>query len=126
MKSTKHIKVNVPLPRFTDRSRHGINLLAAAVHEVGHALGMQHSRKKSSIMYKLYHKYKGKDIKLDSDDIKGIKKLYRIRPNDRGNPNCKDKNRRLCEQYKEDGYCVPAFKDVMKKYCQFTCDLCDS
>ena len=77
-------------------------------------------------MYKLYRKYRGKDIELDSDDIKGIKKLYRIRPSDRGNPNCKDKNRRMCEHYKEMGYCAPEYKAVMKEYCQFTCDLCDS
>ena len=110
--------------RFTDGSKQGINLLSVAVHEVGHALGLRHSKKKSSVMYKLYQKYRGKNIKLDSDDIKAIKELYSIDPSDRGGVKCKDKDQRTCVQYKKEGYCQ--FKDIMKKFCQFTCDLCDS
>ena len=120
---TSQLKCSFP-PRFTDGSKRGINLLSAAVHEVGHALGLGHSKKKSSVMYKLYQKYRGKNIKLDSDDIKGIKELYRTHPSDREGVKCKDKDRRTCVQYKKEGYCQ--FKDIMKKFCKFTCDLCDS
>ena len=76
-------------------------------------------------MYKLYRKYKDKDIALGSDDIKGIQELYRTHPMDRGNPNCKDKNLRMCIVYKKEGYCKPDYEEIMKEFCQFTCDLCE-
>ena len=48
-----------------------------AVHEIGHALGLEHSSKEKAIMNALYKGYNGySDIQLDSDDIDGIKALY--------------------------------------------------
>jgi predicted Zn-dependent protease len=46
-----------------------------AVHEIGHALGLEHSSKEHAVMNALYKEYNG-DIQLDSDDIDGIKALY--------------------------------------------------
>lgn len=52
----------------------GYNLKWAAVHELGHALGLKHSRVKNSIMNPLY---KTRDnLHLNTDDIKGIQRLY--------------------------------------------------
>lgn len=47
-----------------------------ALHEIGHALGLEHSSKENTVMNALYKEYKGYDIQLDSDDIDGIKALY--------------------------------------------------
>ena len=113
-------------PRFTDKSTRGTNLFASVVHEVGHALGMRHSEKKSSVMYRLSKKYTGKDITLDAEDIKRIRKLYRIHRTDRANAKCKDKNSGMCAAYKEHGYCSPDYKDVMEQNCPWSCGYCDS
>ncbi|XP_050211949.1 metalloendoproteinase 1-like [Mercurialis annua] len=53
-----------------------INLYTVTLHEIGHALGLDHSTDKSAIMYPsiMYGQIKN----LGQDDIQGIRKLYNI------------------------------------------------
>ena len=50
------------------------NLLWVATHEIGHALGLDHSDKRSAIMYQ-YYSFEGM-VRLDIDDIQAIQALY--------------------------------------------------
>ena len=59
---------------FTDSTAQGISLLANAVHEFGHALGLDHSGVQSAVMYAFYTP--GKAANLDQDDINGIRAIY--------------------------------------------------
>ena len=51
-----------------------------AIHEIGHALGMDHSAFTTADMYAYYNNQKQS---LTSDDITGIQGVYGARPNDR-------------------------------------------
>ena len=62
---------------FTEQSNIGINLYAIAIHEIGRALGLDHSFKDSSVMHPVYKGY-DPNIKLDTDDINAIQTLYGI------------------------------------------------
>lgn len=61
---------------FTLKSRRGKNLYWVALHEFGHALGLDHTNTKGTVMYPFYQSYKGQNMDLDEDDIKGIQYLY--------------------------------------------------
>uniref|UniRef100_A0A915HZK8 Peptidase metallopeptidase domain-containing protein n=1 Tax=Romanomermis culicivorax TaxID=13658 RepID=A0A915HZK8_ROMCU len=50
-------------------------LLSTAAHEIGHSLGLGHSKVQNSLMYP-YYKYDMKEVKLEYDDIMGIQALY--------------------------------------------------
>ena len=60
---------------WTIESRQGTDLLWVAVHEFGHALGLDHSSVRGSIMFPWYQGY-NPDFKLTEDDIRGIRQLY--------------------------------------------------
>lgn len=58
-------------------SSKGKSLQYVAVHELGHSLGLYHSKDVNAIMFPYYKMPKvGEKIKLGNDDIKGIQALY--------------------------------------------------
>lgn len=61
---------------WTDKSYSGKNLFYVTVHELGHALGIRHSTVRNSVMYPIYRRY-NPNFRLDNDDIRAIKSLYR-------------------------------------------------
>lgn len=56
----------------------GTNLFLTAVHELGHALGLNHSQNRKSIMfpYIINHYHNQNAFHLSADDIRGIQSLY--------------------------------------------------
>jgi hypothetical protein len=52
-----------------------VDLFSVTVHELGHSLGLMHSNIPDAIMFPYYRGY-SKSIKLHSDDIVAIRKLY--------------------------------------------------
>jgi matrixin len=49
------------------------DLYTVAAHEIGHALGMDHSSSTTAVMYPVYN---GADIFLGPDDIAGVRSIY--------------------------------------------------
>lgn len=47
-----------------------------AAHEIGHALGLDHSRFPQSVMHMIVHSMVEESFQLHEDDIKGIQNLY--------------------------------------------------
>jgi len=85
---------------FTYKSKQGKNLLWVATHEIGHSLGLEHSRNRAAVMYPWYTGY-NPDMKLLDDDILGIQTLYGSRskpapvhPN--AKPTLPPKNKGVC------------------------------
>ncbi|XP_041662188.1 matrix metalloproteinase-20 [Cheilinus undulatus] len=54
----------------------GYSLFAVAAHELGHSLGLTHSRDPSAIMYPNYRSKSNTQYSLSKDDVLGIQTLY--------------------------------------------------
>ncbi|XP_056592049.1 matrix metallopeptidase 30 [Triplophysa dalaica] len=60
-------------------SPQGINLLLVAAHEFGHALGLDHSKDRTALMYPNYQYVNTNGYKLPRDDRLGVQALYGVR-----------------------------------------------
>ncbi|CAI9109663.1 OLC1v1009525C1 [Oldenlandia corymbosa var. corymbosa] len=62
------------------------DLESMAIHEIGHVLGLGHSRIKSAVMYPTTPPNK-RIVDLTKDDVNGLQQLYEVNPNFKPGPN---------------------------------------
>lgn len=68
-------------------NQRGVNLLLVAAHEFGHALGLDHSRVRSALMFPTYQYVNTNGYMLPDDDRDGVQDLYGSRtPKPKPNP----------------------------------------
>jgi hypothetical protein len=61
---------------WVDGPNEDVDLVTVAAHEIGHTLGLDHSRDPNSLMFP---SYSGPHRFLDNDDIAGVQSLYGLR-----------------------------------------------
>ncbi|CAM4352224.1 unnamed protein product [Caretta caretta] len=61
---------------WTNDTRIAFNLFTVAAHEIGHALGLDHSSNPKALMYPLYTYTGTRDFGFPEDDVEGIQALY--------------------------------------------------
>ncbi|XP_023677361.2 matrix metallopeptidase 23bb isoform X1 [Paramormyrops kingsleyae] len=86
------------------------DLVQVAAHEIGHALGLWHSRDPRALMHPNATYTGQRDV--TQDDVWAIQRLY----------GCLDK-RRVCDPWARLGFCEQR-RSFMKKNCPRQCDLC--
>jgi predicted Zn-dependent protease len=62
--------------RWVDSDSEDVDLLSVAAHEIGHNLGLDHSKDPNALMYP---SYRGPQRSLGTDDIAGVQSLYGAR-----------------------------------------------
>lgn len=76
-----HLDVEERWQLTDDDNENGTYLLPVVAHEIGHALGLQHSSVKQAMMYSWYS---GRTAELAADDRNGIEQLYVSNPHRNG------------------------------------------
>ncbi|KRZ57786.1 Acyl-protein thioesterase 1 [Trichinella nativa] len=61
---------------WTPEPNSGVDLYAVAAHEIGHSLGLKHSKNRNALMAPFYQTYSNSGIHLHNDDIQALQYLY--------------------------------------------------